>query len=145
MEYICASNLSWLSWLRTLWWRHQKEIFSALLALCAGNSPVTSEPVTGNSVYMVKDNFKLAHVKTWHIKNIFCKSYHKLMPFLALYVVYFIDAIFRRYLESFESSMPIFDEAKHETRRIIIRESVPNQHKFPELLNAAALTTRCFC
>ena len=34
------------------WWRHQMEIFSALLALCAGNSPVTGEfpsqrPVTG--------------------------------------------------------------------------------------------------
>ena len=26
-----------------LWWRHQMEIFSALLALCAGNSPVTGE------------------------------------------------------------------------------------------------------
>ena len=25
------------------WWRHQMEIFSALLALCAGNSLVTSE------------------------------------------------------------------------------------------------------
>ena len=25
------------------WWRHQMEIFSALLAICAGNSPVTSE------------------------------------------------------------------------------------------------------
>ena len=25
------------------WWRHQTEAFSALLALCAGNSPVTSE------------------------------------------------------------------------------------------------------
>ena len=35
------------------WWRHQMETFSALLALCAGNSPVTGEfpsqrPVTGN-------------------------------------------------------------------------------------------------
>ena len=27
----------------TTWWRHQMEIFSALLALCAGNSPVTGE------------------------------------------------------------------------------------------------------
>ena len=27
----------------TSWWRHQMEIFSALLALCAGNSPVTGE------------------------------------------------------------------------------------------------------
>ena len=25
------------------WWRHQMEIFSALLALCAGNSPVSGE------------------------------------------------------------------------------------------------------
>ena len=25
------------------WWRHQMEIFSALLAICAGNSPVTGE------------------------------------------------------------------------------------------------------
>ena len=29
------------------WWRHQMETFSALLALCAGNSPVTAQwPVT---------------------------------------------------------------------------------------------------
>ena len=27
----------------TSWWRHQMETFSALLALCAGNSPVTGE------------------------------------------------------------------------------------------------------
>ena len=27
----------------TIWWRHQMETFSALLALCAGNSPVTGE------------------------------------------------------------------------------------------------------
>ena len=27
----------------TLWWRHQMETFSALLAICAGNSPVTGE------------------------------------------------------------------------------------------------------
>ena len=35
------------------WWRHQMEPFSALLTLCAGNSPVTGEfpsqrPVTRN-------------------------------------------------------------------------------------------------
>ena len=27
----------------TLWWRHQMETFSVLLAFCAGNSPVTGE------------------------------------------------------------------------------------------------------
>ena len=35
------------------WWRHQMETFSALLAICAGNSPVTGDfpaqrPVTQN-------------------------------------------------------------------------------------------------
>ena len=40
-------------WHRSVWWRHQMEISSALLALCAGNSPVTVEfpaqmPVTRN-------------------------------------------------------------------------------------------------
>ena len=28
---------------RDSWWRHQMETFSALLAICAGNSPVTAE------------------------------------------------------------------------------------------------------
>ena len=28
------------------WWRHQMETFSALLAICAGNSPVPKRPVT---------------------------------------------------------------------------------------------------
>ena len=28
---------------RASWWRHQRETFSALLVLCAGNSPVTGE------------------------------------------------------------------------------------------------------
>ena len=31
----------WLS--EIAWWRHQMETFSALLAICAGNSPVTGE------------------------------------------------------------------------------------------------------
>ena len=29
--------------LRSSWWRHQMETFSALLAICAGNSPVTGK------------------------------------------------------------------------------------------------------
>ena len=29
--------------MRTSWWRHQMETFSALLAICAGNSPVSGE------------------------------------------------------------------------------------------------------
>ena len=33
MHYFCVES----------WWRHQMESFSALLAICAGNSPVTGE------------------------------------------------------------------------------------------------------
>ena len=52
--YCCGSE-NWgdiLEW-DYPWWRHQMETFSALLALCAGNSPVTGEfpsqrPVTRN-------------------------------------------------------------------------------------------------
>ena len=38
----------WISshrWITT-WWRHQMELFSALLAICAGNSSVPQRPVT---------------------------------------------------------------------------------------------------
>ena len=34
-------DLVWHDWLT--WWRHQMETFSALLAICAGNSPVPGE------------------------------------------------------------------------------------------------------
>ena len=56
MEYFwTTANMSWrnvLMWtawtaekciLCNAWWRHQMETISALLALCAGNSPVTGE------------------------------------------------------------------------------------------------------
>ena len=38
-------HLQCVAWRLTLisWWRHQMEIFSALLAICAGNSPVPGE------------------------------------------------------------------------------------------------------
>ena len=47
---------------RFSWWRHQMETFSALLALCAGTSPVTSEfpaqsPVT--RIYEVSFDIRL--------------------------------------------------------------------------------------
>ena len=37
------STLHLWSAMKGPWWRHQMEAFSALLALCAGNSPVTGE------------------------------------------------------------------------------------------------------
>ena len=33
----------WARYLSKIWWRHQMETFSALLALCAGSSPVTGQ------------------------------------------------------------------------------------------------------
>ena len=36
-------TMLWVSTELTSWWRHQMETFSVLLALCAGNSPVTGE------------------------------------------------------------------------------------------------------
>ena len=39
------------------WWRHQMETFSALLAICAGNSPVTGEFPTQRPVTRRFDAF----------------------------------------------------------------------------------------
>ena len=41
----------------TSWWRHQMGIFSAILALCAGNSPVTGEFPTQRPVMLSFDVF----------------------------------------------------------------------------------------
>ena len=50
--YLCSSELH-----PTTWWRHQMETFSALLALCAGNSPVTGEIPTQRPVTRSFDAF----------------------------------------------------------------------------------------
>ena len=49
------------------WWRHQMETFSALLALCAGNSPVTGEFPAQRPVTRSFDVFFLicAWIKYW--------------------------------------------------------------------------------
>ena len=36
-------STKWHKTARTSWWRHQMDTFSALLAICAGNSPVPGE------------------------------------------------------------------------------------------------------
>ena len=41
--YACTERIILMAILPNTWWRHQMEIFSALLALCAGNSRVTGE------------------------------------------------------------------------------------------------------
>ena len=42
---------------RTSWWRHQMETFSALQAICAGNSPVPGEFPTQSPVTQSFDVF----------------------------------------------------------------------------------------
>ena len=42
---------------RAIWWRHQMEAFSALLAICTGNSPVTGEFPTQRPVTRSFDDF----------------------------------------------------------------------------------------
>ena len=41
LEQICTCGIYY--WYVKTWWRHQIETFSALLAICAGNSPVPGE------------------------------------------------------------------------------------------------------
>ena len=52
---------SWNYWMiahiNKTWWRHQMETFSALLAICAGNSPVTGEFPTQRPVTRTFDVF----------------------------------------------------------------------------------------
>ena len=47
------------------WWRHQMETFSALLAICAGNSPVTSEFPAQKLVTRSFDVFFDLHPNKW--------------------------------------------------------------------------------
>ena len=44
------------------WWRHQMKTFSALLALCAGNSPVTGEFPSQRPVTL---SFKFSLIRAW--------------------------------------------------------------------------------
>ena len=51
------------------WWRHQMETFSALLALCAQNSPVTSECPSQRPVTQNFDFFFYLHLNKWLSKQ----------------------------------------------------------------------------
>ena len=58
-EVICCprANFACRHYAFISWWRHQMEIFSALLALCVGNSPVTGEFPAQRSVTRSFDVF----------------------------------------------------------------------------------------
>ena len=42
-KYILVTPIHYVTHWLTTWWRHQMETFSALLAICTGNSPVSGE------------------------------------------------------------------------------------------------------
>ena len=54
-EVIGQGNVPWVE--SETWWRHQMEAFSALLAICAGNSPVPGELPTQRPVTRSFDVF----------------------------------------------------------------------------------------
>ena len=67
--YTCAGSWEDDSWIST-WWRHQMETFSALLAFCMGNSPVTGEfpaqrPVTRSFDVFFNPRFNKRLRKQW--------------------------------------------------------------------------------
>ena len=83
------------------WWRHQMETFSALLAICAGNSPVSSEFPTQRPVTRSFDVFfdlcrnkrlskqslgwwlETPSRSLWRHRNVLvrkCYNYHTLRP-----------------------------------------------------------------
>ena len=51
------SHIGWITVTMKTWWRHQMETFSTLLALYAGNSPVTGEFPSQRSVTRSFDVF----------------------------------------------------------------------------------------
>ena len=57
-------------WSLSAWWRHQMKIFSALLAICAGNSPVPGEfPTQGPVTRSFEVFFDLRPNKQDNIDN----------------------------------------------------------------------------
>ena len=54
----CTKALCHCNWsIENIWWRHQMEAFSTLLAFCAGNSPVTGHVTPSNSAYKFNRNW----------------------------------------------------------------------------------------
>ena len=55
------------------WWCHQMETFSVLLALCAGNSPITSEFPSQRPVMQSFNVFFHLHLNKWFSKHFRCR------------------------------------------------------------------------
>ena len=59
----------WGHFIAKSWWRHQMETFSALLAICAGNSPDTGEFPTQRPVTQSFDDFFDLRLNSWLSKQ----------------------------------------------------------------------------
>ena len=69
-------DIDWCSW-----WRHQMETFSALLALCAGNSPVAGEfrhkgQRCGNLMFSLICRWTNGWVNNWYTGDLRCHGTH---------------------------------------------------------------------
>ena len=67
---ILISEILWYSSESKSWWHHQMEIFSALLAFCAGKSPVTGEFPTQRPVTQSFDVFFDLRLSKWLSKQL---------------------------------------------------------------------------
>ena len=104
----------------TSWWRHQMETFSALLAFCAGKSPVTGEFPTQRPVMRTFDvSFDLCLNKwlwkqswgwwfetplcsLWHHRNGYIILTRNLRNRLTVHFLFYCEA-YRKYVSQFPS------------------------------------------
>ena len=68
-QHCVTGNLKVFSWCLKTWWRHQMETFSALLAICAGNSPVPGEFLAQRPVTWSFDVFFDLHLINGWVNN----------------------------------------------------------------------------
>ena len=128
---LCVTGPSCHSWLMNSphkgpvsWWRHQMETFSALLAICAGNSPVpgefpTQRPVTRSfDVYFdLRPNKRLSkQSRGWWFETLLCSLWRhrndcgKCPPYQDVIMAYFLSSLvigWLRLLKCFERRQSI--------------------------------------
>ena len=125
--YLCVRpKMLWITW-----WRHQMGIFSALLALCEGNPPVTRDAmvlfVQSNELHM---SFSLEGTR-WITHSIYSSSQPLSTPISCLSLsshtrlldgsAFVLDVIIKFILRSFlagtQLSLAIHDISRHNSRQ----------------------------
>ena len=64
------NSFKWLVWVLYTCWRHQMETFSALLAICVGNSPVTQSFDVFFDLHLIERLSK--HSRGWWFETLSC-------------------------------------------------------------------------